>query len=171
MSQNEKKYTVYEIEKLSKGKLTKYKLTKAILAGELDAEEAKEKKRGRGLPNFFIYESKLNEYLAKMEENKKHHINIPQDTVQSKYNVNPETVNQLQSLLEQTIENFQNLENKLSKIQNDYEYIIPMLEQHNINPRRSLVQQRKEIIEELANTPAFHIEKRDQLIKKLDSIG
>jgi len=106
-----------------------------------------------------------------MEENKKHHINIPQDTVQSKYNVNPETVNKLQSLLEQTIENFEILENKLSKIQNDYEYIIPMLEQHNINPRRSLVQQRKEIIEELANTPAFHIEKRDQLIKKLDSIG
>ena len=46
-----------------------------------------------------------------------------------------------------------------------------MLEQQNINPRRSLVQQRKEIIEELANTPAFHIEKRDQLIKKLDNIG
>ena len=71
MNQNEKKYTVYEIEKLSKGKLTKYKLTKAILAGELQAEEVKEKKRGRGLPNYFIFENNLNKYLEKMEKKQK----------------------------------------------------------------------------------------------------
>ena len=71
MNQKQKKYTVYEIEKLTKGKLTKYKLTKAIHANELNAEEVKEKKRGRGIPNFFIYENDLNEYLQKIEENKK----------------------------------------------------------------------------------------------------
>jgi len=171
MSQNQKKYTVYEIEKLSKGKLTKYKLTKAILAGELQAEEVKEKKRGRGLPNYFIYENNLNNYLEKMEENKKHHINIPQDTVQSKYSVNPDNLKELHDLLKQNIENFNMLENRLSKIQTDYDLIIPLLEKQNITPTQSIVEKRKEIIEELANTPAFQMEKREELIKKLDKIG
>ncbi|MAQ64266.1 hypothetical protein CL647_01345 [bacterium] len=171
MNQNEKKYTVYEIEKLSKGKLTKYKLTKAILAGELQAEEVKEKKRGRGLPNYFIFENNLNKYLEKMEKNKKHHINIPQDTVQSKYNVNQENTKELQELLKQNIDNFNKLESRLTKIQNDYDLIIPMLEKQNINPTQNIVQQRKQIIEELANTPAFQMERREELIKKLDNIG
>ena len=33
-----KKYTVYEIEKLTKGKFSKYKLTKDIESGNLKAE-------------------------------------------------------------------------------------------------------------------------------------
>ena len=171
MNQSERKYTVYEIEKLSKGKLTKYKLTKAILAGELSAQEVKEKKRGRGLPNYFIYENHLNEYLEKMEQNKKHFINISQDTIQSKFNSNQDSIQQLHALLKQNIENFENLENRLIKIQNDYDRIIPLLENNNINFKQDIVKKRKEIIEELANTPAFQVNKREELIKKLDVIG
>ncbi|MBH37958.1 hypothetical protein CL658_02885 [bacterium] len=171
MNQSEKKYTVYEIEKLSKGKLTKYKLTKAILAGELKAEEVKEKKRGRGLPNYFIYENNLNKFLEKMEENKKHFINIPQDSVQSKYNASQETIQELHNLLKKNIENFETLENRLSKIQHDYDLIIPMLEKNNITIQENLVEKRKVIIEELANTPSFQVKKREELLKKLDTIG
>ena len=170
MNQSERKYTVYEIEKLSKGKLTKYKLTKAILAGELPAQEVKEKKRGRGLPNYFIYENHLNEYLEKMEQNKKHFINIPQDTIEIA-TPNQDSIQELHTLLKQTIENFENLENRLIKIQNDYDRIIPLLENNNIDFKQDIVQKRKEIIEELANTPAFQVKKREELIKKLDVIG
>ena len=46
-----------------------------------------------------------------------------------------------------------------------------MLEKQNINPTQNIVQQRKQIIEELANTPAFQMERREELIKKLDNIG
>ena len=171
MNQSEKKYTVYEIEKLSKGKLTKYKLTKAILSGDLKAEEVKEKKRGRGLPNYFIYENNLNKFLEKMEENKKHFINIPQDSVQSKYNASQETMQELHNLLKKNIENFETLENRLSKIQHDYDLIIPMLEKNNITIQENLVEKRKVIIEELANTPSFQVKKREELLKKLDTIG
>lgn len=170
MNHSERKYTVYEIEKLSKGKLTKYKLTKAILAGELSAQEVKEKKRGRGLPNYFIYENHLNEYLEKMEQNKKHFINIPQDTIETS-TTNQDSIQQLHALLKQNIENFENLENRLIKIQNDYDRIIPLLENNNIDFKQDIVQKRKEIIEELANTPAFQVKKREELIKKLDVIG
>tara|TARA_B100000427_G_scaffold86317_2_gene70849 strand:+ start:2323 stop:2835 length:513 start_codon:yes stop_codon:yes gene_type:complete len=170
MNQSERKYTVYEIEKLSKGKLTKYKLTKAILAGDLSAQEVKEKKRGRGLPNYFIYENHLNEYLEKMEQNKKHFINIPQDTIETP-TANQDSIQELHTLLKQNIENFENLENRLIKIQNDYDRIIPLLENNNIEFKQDIVQKRKEIIEELANTPAFQVKKREELIKKLDVIG
>ena len=170
MNQSERKYTVYEIEKLSKGKLTKYKLTKAILAGELSAHEVKEKKRGRGLPNYFIYENHLNEYLEKMEQNKKHFINIPQDTIETA-TPNQDSIQELHALLKQNIQNFENLESRLSKIQSDYDRIIPLLENNNIDFKQDIVQKRKEIIEELANTPAFQVKKREELIKKLDVIG
>ncbi len=173
MSQKQKKYTVYEIEKLTKGKLTKYKLTKAILANELKAEEVKEKKRGRGIPNFFIYEDDLNEYLKKVEENKKHYINIPQDIIYNEAEESSENQTQIESLLKKNIENLELFEKKLTKIENNYTQIIPLLEkqQHQIENQEERSEQRKEIIEEIINMPSFMVKKRKELLNKLQTIS
>ena len=68
MTLNKDRYTVYEIEKLTNGKLSKYKLTKAILNGELKAEKVNSNKRGRGVPNYFVHESDLEVYLAALQK-------------------------------------------------------------------------------------------------------
>ena len=166
-----KKYTVYQIEKLSKGKLTKYKLTKAILSGELKAEQTKETKHGRGLPNYFIYEDELNTYLENVEKNKSHNINIPEEEIQeiNKTNQNNES---LEELLKKNIENFYNLEQKILKIQKDYEEIIPLLKKESTfsNFEETKSSQRKEIIEELETMPSFMVKKRKDLLSKLNKL-
>ncbi len=173
MNQKQKKYTVYEIEKLTKGKLTKYKLTKAIHANELQAEEVKEKKRGRGIPNFFIYENDLNNYLQKIEENKKHYINIPQDIIYSEDNKEADQPSELQELLKKNIETIENVDRKLCKLEDDYTSIIPLLEkqQNVLDNQEEKTEQRRELIDELITMPSFMVKKRKELLNKLHQIS
>ncbi|RAP27613.1 hypothetical protein DID78_06065 [Candidatus Marinamargulisbacteria bacterium SCGC AG-343-D04] len=168
---NEKgrKYTVYEIEKLTHGKLTKYKLTKAILANELQAESVKQKKRGRGIPNYFIYESDLNVYLKKIEESKKHFIEIPEDAIFS--NTKEESNSSgLETLLERST---QKIEEKLRKIDESNETIIPLLEKHQsfIDNEKEKSSKRRELIMELINMPSFMVKKRNDVLQELNKIS
>ena len=173
MNQKQKKYTVYEIEKLTKGKLTKYKLTKAIHANELRAEEVKEKKRGRGIPNFFIYENDLNDYLQKIEENKKHYINIPQDMIYAEGATDETQSEELQGLLKRNIETIENVERKLVKLEEDYTSIIPLLEKQQsvLDTQEEKTEERREIIDELISMPSFMVKKRKELLNKLHQIS
>ena len=161
MSQKNTKYTVYEIEKLTNGKLTKYKLTKAILAGELKATKVNaEKKRGRGIPNYFIYESDLNGYLSTLEEKKKHFINVPEDSIYSNSNKQAKEEN-LKELLVEAIAKITELTNTLKQAD---QREVPML-----NNEENQQDQFKEIVEELASMPSFQVQKRKELLEKLKS--
>ena len=75
----DKKYTVYEIEKLTSGKLSKYKLTRAIENGELVAQPVQTKRKGRGTPKYYVMESDLENYLQFVAQNQKKKIVIPSD--------------------------------------------------------------------------------------------
>ena len=167
MSQ-ERKYTVYEIEKLTHGRLTKYKLTKAILAGELKAQEVKEKKRGRGIPNFFIFEEDLNTYLKKVEESKKHFINVPEN--EEGFSKKSEKSDlELLDLLKIVVEKLDVVEQKMELLDENFLAIIPLLE--NGETTENTEMKRRELIEEIASMPSFMIKKRKDLLSKLKNIG
>ncbi len=154
MNQKERKYTVYEIEKLTKGKLSKYKLTKAIESNELQAEEVKEKKRGRGIPNYFIYESALNEYLKKLEKKKKHYINVPEDVIEFKNSEEKlKHEDKIVSLMEKSFQSISKIEKRLSQMEEENAIIIPLLaKQQKANAGdTSKSSERKELLEQLSN--------------------
>lgn len=167
-----RKYTVYEIEKLTHGKLTKYKLTKAILADELKAETVKQQKRGRGIPNYFIYESDLNEYLKKIEESKKHFIEIPEDTILSTKKEGSFD-NSLEILLEKNVSSALKIEEKLNKIEKNNSIIIPLLEKHEafILQEQEKSSKRRELIMEIINMPSFMVKKRNETLQELNKIS
>ena len=75
------KYTVYEIEKLTSGKLSKYKLNKAIEEGRLKAEKASFTKKGRGTPKYYVHEEELESYLKEMNQSSHRHISLMDDTL------------------------------------------------------------------------------------------
>ena len=168
MSQKERKYTVYEIEKLTHGRLTKYKLTKAILAGELKAQEVKEKKRGRGIPNFFIYEDDLNVYLKKLEENKKHFINVP-EADESFVKKSSKNEQEIVDFLKIVVEKLENIERKVELLDENFLSIIPLLDSGDVSEHTE--EKRREMIEEIASMPSFMIKKRKDLLSKLKNIG
>jgi len=56
-------YSIYEIEKLSKGRLSKYRLIQAIERGILLATAIETTRRGRGAPKFLTSEASLCAYL------------------------------------------------------------------------------------------------------------
>lgn len=166
-----KKYTVYEIEKLTKGKLTKYKLTKAILNNELKAEKVLEKKRGRGIPNYFVYEADLNDFLQSLERRKKRFIPVPDETLDGDVNEFSDVDDEFKDLLQKNIDNFRKLETKLNKIESGYDLIIPLLESNrDLSESRDISAARKEIINELNKIPSFMVKKRKELLSKLHKI-
>ncbi len=61
-------YSVYEIEKLSKGRLSKYRLIQAIQYGFLLATPMDTSRRGRGAPKFLVSESALVNYLETLKK-------------------------------------------------------------------------------------------------------
>lgn len=62
-------YSVYEIEKLSKRKLSKYRLLQAIQEGLLSATPTETTRRGRGSPKFLISNEALTSYLERLRIN------------------------------------------------------------------------------------------------------
>ena len=165
--QQETKYTVYEIEKLTGGKLTKYKLTKAIHAGELNALKVnEEKKRGRGIPNYFIYESELNNYLSKLEEKRKNFINVPDNPIETNQTKQSKE-DKILNLLEETIERLSALTLRLDKFEQNYTTVIPMLK-NDTEQQKNLAC--KEIIDELATMPSFQVQRRKELLNQLKTI-
>ena len=168
MSQKNRKYTVYEIEKLTKGKLSKYKLTKAIKEGQLKAQEVKEKKRGRGIPNFFIFEDDLNEFLKKIESERKHFIYVPEDTVEPNNKIDFDDKDQ-----QQIQDNLDKIEKKLDKLNEENAVIIPLLEKQTqlLAENELKSEERKELITELLNMPSFMVKKRKDVLNKLSSLS
>jgi len=60
-------YSVYEIEKFSKGRLSKYRLLQAIQEGSLQATPMETTRRGRGSPKFLISNQALKSYLETLK--------------------------------------------------------------------------------------------------------
>ena len=66
-----KKYTIYEIEKITHGQLSKYKIKQAIKSGNLVAQYLDPEKAGRGTPKYLVSEESLTKYLQSLKNIKK----------------------------------------------------------------------------------------------------
>ncbi len=155
-----KKYTVYEIEKLTDGKLSKYKLTKAIKNEELEAEFAATGKRGRGTPNYYVYEDELEKYLEKLEKERKKKIKVPgQEDALKTIKPGDMDVKQLQDRL------------KMLEVQQSR--IIPYIEELEKAKVNEGIKsnERRELLLELSNIPPFATKKKQELIRKLNQIA
>jgi len=60
-------YSVYEIEKISNGRLSKYRLLQAIREGLLPATPMETTRRGRGSPKFLVSNASLKSYLERLK--------------------------------------------------------------------------------------------------------
>lgn len=169
-----KKYTVYEIEKLTKGKLTKYKLNQAILKGELVAEEVKGEKKGKGIPKFFIYEEKLQEYLKKIETERKRRIILPgedQPTLTEEIKtIYSKIIEQKDEIIQAQNTQIEKLMERVKLLEQQTEKLFPLL---NSEEKRRISDQgrkeeRKELLMELANISVTN--KKDKFAKLLKNI-
>lgn len=159
-----KKYTVYEIEKLTKGKLTKYKLNLAIANGELNAKKVEGKKRGRGIPKFFIYESDLDSYLESLKNKKKKTIKFPFD----ESIIKKEPVKSPSEPAEDHLKTIEQLKEKIEflegTISNTFRSILKEQDREEVKERR------KEIILKLASLNIFNIKKKRELLQELNKL-
>lgn len=181
MSKKQKKYTVYEVEKITNGNLSKYKLTKAIENGELKAEKVNSNKKGRGIPNYFVYEDDLQVYVDKLEETKKSSIRIPEALINKQadanenkdFSDNTEFANKLSYHFESQKQTLDKLLDRLQFLEKENSKIIPILEkqQHYINEEQAKSAERKELIMELASAPSFNAAKKKDILTKLNKLA
>ncbi|RAP29763.1 hypothetical protein DID76_03860 [Candidatus Marinamargulisbacteria bacterium SCGC AG-414-C22] len=179
MNKKQKKYTVYEIEKITKGKLSKYKLTKAINNGELKAELVKNDKKGRGVPNYFVYEEDLQVYVDKLEETRRSTIRIP-DVLMNEPGGNFEQNTDVSSVIKETTESFKTQRDKLDELltrihflEKENAKVYPILDRQQklIEDEISKSEKRKKLIMELASNPELKAQKRSEILQKLNQLS
>ena len=148
-----KKYTVYEIEKLTKGKFSKYKLTKDIESGNLKAESVTNTRLGRGMPKYYVYEADLMAYLDTIRQREDEKMVFVseldfKDTFEEKVK---KVISKIDAF--EHYEAFQDLQNRLYKLEGVFEKDTSDLvmnstkEQEKIYNRRKLLKQLQDIMD------------------------
>ena len=171
-----KAYTVYEIEKYTDGRLTKYKLNQAIKVGDLKAEKMSSNKKGRGTPNFLVYEDDLKDYLEKIEINKKSKIF---ETEEPNTNLNIVIQNLERIVADLTIEHkkdINDLKSQLLDMEKRLEYLeLEKPSEPSIlskeDSEKDRMNRRRELLLELANVGVFSVRKKNQIITELKQMG
>ncbi|MCP4049951.1 MAG: hypothetical protein GY730_04515 [bacterium] len=168
-----KKYTVYEIEKLTKGRLTKYKLNQAIKTKEIKAEKVNSKKNGKGVPKYYITENDLQNYLEKVEEQKKKMKIIADESRDDGVLVSNEIkeiytklIEQKDSIIDSQGMQIKELTKKVSMLENNRVLVADAPEDYQEKQCR-----RKELLMELANNSIFTIGKRKKILKELNKLS
>ena len=169
-----KKYTVYEIEKITNNKFSKYKLNQAIENGELKAEKVGGGKKGRGIPKYFIYESDLKDYFASIEEieKKKNNLLDEFENINSKIKKNTNII--LRDYNEEnSVSEIDDLKKKISNLEKNILILANNNEKNRekINEIEKKENDRRNIIMELANLGVFSIQKKDVLLEKLNKLA
>jgi len=173
-----KKFTVYEIEKLTNGKLSKYKLNQAIEKGDLKAEFVEGSKKGRGTPKFFVREDDLDNYLKQLTAQKQNKITVIDENFQKNiHNKIKETVQQIiEEKQDQFFENNHQLKHLLDRIsfletQNNHIKTVSDNEEKHNNPEKEHSFKRRELLMELANISIFSVRKKKEILSKLNKIS
>ena len=166
-----RKYTVYEIEKLTDGKLSKYKLTRAIHSGKLKAESVQNIRKGRGTPNFYVYENDLKEFLQQLEKEKNRKIEIydASDAPQKGIEEINTTIKSLMDTNKLWIENqsykIDELLNRVQMLEKEQSQILPILKEKEDLEKKEEIRskQRKELLIELAVETTSETRKKEIL--------
>ena len=152
---------MYEIEKLTKGQLSKYKVKLAIDNGELKAQKIRQEKKGRGSPSFLVSEKELLRYIdkinSKAKEKEKFHLEINN-------NLNQSTEPKLDDSFKKSI--VDELKNRIINIEKTMKEEKALIEKKEYDKTK----QRQKLLLELSNTSVFSVKKRKEIIHKLNEI-
>lgn len=172
------KYTVYEIEKLTNGKLSKYKLNRAIEEGRLKAEEAGFTKKGRGTPKYYVYEEDLQVYLRHLNESSHRHITLMDDSLREGLDErirsivgytleqNQDVIMRHNGELELLKKRLHMLETKLgTDVDDDGLYEPINMDQHQKTLRRH------ELLNKLESLGMFDVKERKEVLEELHRIA
>ena len=170
-------YTVYQIEKMTNGKLSKYRLNKAIESGDLKCEVVEADKHGRGIPKYYVNREDLVNYLDLIEKQYKQKIVLSEGAINngtgSLDDVEKIVRNYQKEIMSRYQDQFESLEQKigvLEKLQERYnDNIYTTLEQK----KKGLIEsgERRNLLMELMQLNPFQIRKKRELLKKLHRIA
>tara|TARA_Y100001970_G_C14157177_1_gene816260 strand:+ start:888 stop:1346 length:459 start_codon:yes stop_codon:yes gene_type:complete len=148
--QDQSFYTLYEVEKQTKGRLTKYKLVKAIQDGDLIATEQSPSGKGRGYSKYVISADNLNQFLIQESKKAKAPVNFDIINNQTESIFDKNEKNELQSLKER----------------------VRLLEERNqeIITTQQISDQRKKLISQLKSSKLTSTEK-DTILTELSLIS
>lgn len=151
-----KRYTVYQIEKMTGGKLSKYKLTRAIQTGELRAESVLQTKKGRGTANYYIVEEDLKAYIKKVE------MTSPSDFLE-------EIKKKEKTIFEEMNQKIDKIRDHLKTIETQQSKLIPVLQEQKrrLKDEAKKSEQRRTLLMELASVPAMSLGKRQEILGDL----
>ena len=172
-----RKYTVYEIEKLTNGKISKYKLNQAIEKGELKAEFVPGDKHGRGIPKYFVFENDLNEYLKKLHNEKKKIFQFPEDdankkTSQDMTKLVDHLIKEKEDIIQSKNSVIEELKLQIKQLETQNENFKPLIEsidkknQDQENSKKEL----RDIALELSELSFFSLGKKKHLVKRIHSL-
>ncbi|MFA5879837.1 MAG: hypothetical protein WC860_06640 [Candidatus Margulisiibacteriota bacterium] len=175
-----KKYTVYEIEKLTQGRISKYKITKAIKDKELQAELIKD---DNAKAKHLIADNELQKWLHLIGDQLDKKIILP--NTQPINENNQEKENSLKQVLEEKDKRIEELKERIYLMENKN---IPLLEEskkeaqqriESINNQMKELQEKEEekakerrrLIIELSQLKFYHVQKRKEILGKLNEIS
>jgi hypothetical protein len=170
-----KKYTIYEIENLTNGRLTKYKLNQAIKQGKLIAEEVKSEKKGKGIPKYYIYEDKLQEFLNIIEQEKKRTITLPGETNNPELNkefkqIFEKIIDQKDQIIEAQTSHINSLTERITMLKDENSKLTRISESNPDLDDSDTSSERRNILLELANTNVFSVKKKNKLLQELNRL-
>ncbi|MFT5171538.1 MAG: hypothetical protein ACI9BD_001315 [Candidatus Marinamargulisbacteria bacterium] len=174
-----KKYTVYEIEKLTDGKLSKYKLNRAIAEGSLAAEKVEGKRRGRGIPKYYVYESELQGFLKKIGDERKKKIDLPGDTAEPQHSTTElkkivdTLVLQKNEMLDKQTLQIEDLKERVRLLETEKSELLPILSEQESKRQADLDKsdKRRDLVMELANISLFSVGKRKNILSQLNQLS
>eukprot|EP01047_Picozoa_sp_COSAG01_P014973 COSAG01_NODE_740_length_13891_cov_35.573013_10_plen_174_part_00 len=169
-----RKYTIYEIEKMTKGQLSKYKLKKAINEGDLVAEYLDPENVGRGAPKFLVTEEALNRYIKSLNKSKQKEEKYISPASPTKIEGVTESLEQEIKVREQK-EEIAELKNRIQFLETQSAKMEPLLRSRmkDLDAEADRDRERREIMLELANINMFSffkIKQKQQLLKRLNSL-
>ena len=166
-------YTVYQIEKMTNGKLSKYRLNKAIESGDLKCQIVEADKHGRGIPKYYVNRDDLIIYLELIEKQYKQRIELSEVSMNggasSMDDIEKIVRNYQKEIMGRYQLQFESLEQKigvLEKLQEQYsENVYATLEQK----KKGIVEsgERRNLLMELMQLNPFQIRKKRDLLKYL----
>ena len=140
-----------------------------------------EKRKGRGVPKYFIKEDELNKYLKEIESNKKNKINLPGEAAPPKElgssksealkKVMDQLVTQKEEVIEKQADAIKSLTKRVQMLEAVKAENHVTLNQQADEEQKARSAERRELILELANISVFAYKRKSKILKELNRLS
>lgn len=164
-------YSVYEIEKLSKGRLSKYRLIQAIGEGFLSAMPMETTRRGRGAPKFLVSEVALKAYLHKLKKEARRGDTLSNDVINDILSIiSSESATVVSDVSDVTVDT---LISRLHALEQKNAAMEPLVHQglHWMNHEKVRATHRQALLAQLSETEWYEFEKRKSILEQLNTLS